>query len=208
MKTILLSILILLSISNTAFSQKQNLKMVDAIGKVFDSPKWQGIAEMDIVPLIYAKLEKKYPLVKRNKQVDNTIVELIKLRRAYRNAGDTKKLMYRANDHVIALVLTPNDSQTTRNSKGCEEATEAFFEALGRYDRALKSYSKCVSGSSFSAANQFPIIDSLFGNANRGNTSSASASGGGCKSQLSELRKASSWLSRMINLRNLACKFG
>lgn len=203
MKTIMLSIVFALGLFSTAFAQKQNLKLVDDIGQVLADDDY--LKPSKVLPIIFAKLEKKYPLIKRNKQVDQTISELIKLRRQYKAYGDTKAMMYRAYDHAIARALSPSNGPQT-NSQGCQEAEEELARAMGRYDRALKSYSKCVNGTSFSLNAGIPMVDGLWGSPPSSNIESAS--GGGCQSQLRELKKASNWLSRMINNRNLACSFG
>ncbi|MEO0340735.1 MAG: hypothetical protein AAF242_16195, partial [Bacteroidota bacterium] len=114
MRTTLLSLVFLFIFSNITFSQKQNLKLVADIGKVFETHEWQGNIRSGVLPIIFAKLDKKYTLLKRNKQIDDTLVKLIEQRRSYSSYGKAAKLMYRANDHLIALVLGPPPATTSR----------------------------------------------------------------------------------------------
>jgi hypothetical protein len=175
---------------------------VNDIGKVLAED--DNLKPTAVLPIIFAKLEKKYDLVQRSPQMDNAIVKLIKLRRQYRASRETRDLMYRAYDHTLAGMLKPGPVPRKIKTPACVGAERELLRALTIYDGALKDYQRCLNGSNFQVNVEMQGLDGFLGGSTADiPTTSAS---GNCNAQRRALKQAVSAVNRAAAVANQACK--
>lgn len=203
MKSFLWIVLIIAGLVPHSTAQQQRKAMLNDLHDLFEKDNGQEPVSK-VIQLIFAKMEKKYPLRPLSATVEAMLSDLIVRRRKHSATKETGSLMCRGYDHAIAGILSADDNPDSYISQACKGATEQYMRALAQYDRALKSYGHCINQSGVSAPMATQAMDDLLSGSQAGSETQAASTE--CQDQLKDLQDAANNLERWGNIRALACK--
>jgi len=202
MKAKILFLLVFLSFTVVAIGQKE-YALVDDLGKILAKEDLRS-PSTKVLPIIFAKLEKKYSLKKPSKTMEGVMGDLMERRRKYTANRETGALYARAYDHLIASALTAAN-QPSANDQACDDLKRQLVTAINQYHDALSNYQKCLNGESFSTAVQIESLDGLFGSDVSSDTTTG-ATDSNCYRQKRSLKQAIDKLESLIKQADFACK--
>jgi len=203
MKAKICCLLLFLGMNLTAIGQKERLSLVADLGEILakDDPR---NPPSKVLPIIFAKLEKKYSLKKPSKTIEGIVGELIERRRKYTASRTSGALEVRAYDQLIAGTLTIKGDVKPYDA-ACDGLKQQLSRALKDYDDALKNYQKCLNDSSVSTALQVQSLDGMFGGGPMSDIPTG-ATGSNCYKQKRSLKQMVDKVESLIKQVNAACK--
>jgi hypothetical protein len=202
MKAKVFFLLICLTLSMAAIGQKE-YALVDDLGEILAQEDSRD-PTTKVLPIIFAKLEKKYSLKKLSTTMEGVVGDLIERRRKYTANRESGALYARAYDHLIASALTVGNNPTTYD-QACDGLKKQLLTAIKQYQDALSDYQKCLNGENFSTAIQMESLDGLFGSDTQSDITTG-ATGDNCYRSKRSLKQAIEKVESLIRQADAACK--